>query len=68
MVISVDKTFLSNVERGLRAPTLGTIDKIAQGLDVNLVYVFEGVGGEASLDASRAPSERPTDADCVSQP
>ena len=42
--VNLDKTFLSDIERGNRSATLDTIDKIARGLDVSLSELFLGVG------------------------
>ncbi len=36
MIVGLDKTYLSEVERGMRSPTLDSMDKIAQGLGVPL--------------------------------
>lgn len=44
--VNLDKTFLSDIERGNRSATLDTIDKIARGLDVSLSELFEDVGAK----------------------
>lgn len=43
MVIGLDKTYLSEIERGMRSPTLDSIDRIAQGLGMPLSELFKGV-------------------------
>lgn len=40
----VSKTYLSDVERGSRNPSVGTLSRIAKALEVNLEELFEGVG------------------------
>ena len=40
----VSKTYLSDVERGSRNPSVATLSRIAKALEVNLEELFEGVG------------------------
>lgn len=43
LMISMDKSYLSGVETGNRNATVGTLEKIADGLDVTLESLFKGV-------------------------
>lgn len=42
--IGADKTYLSDVERGRRSPTVDMAGRIAHGLGLTLSELFEGIG------------------------
>lgn len=44
LMISIDKSFLVDIEHGRKAPTLDTIEKIARGLNVSFTELFAGLG------------------------
>ncbi|CFQ30967.1 HTH-type transcriptional regulator sinR [Yersinia bercovieri] len=37
----LDRTYISGIERGVRNPTLGVIDTIANGLSIELRVLFD---------------------------
>lgn len=43
LVIDLDKTYLSQVERGQRSPTLDTVVRIARGLGTPLADIVKGI-------------------------
>lgn len=45
LMVGIDKTFLMNVEKGRKSPTLDTIIKIASGLGISPAELFEDVDG-----------------------
>ena len=49
----VSKTYLSDVERGSRNPSVSTLSRIAKALEVNLEELFEGVGEYRFLSESK---------------
>ncbi|MFP2896033.1 helix-turn-helix domain-containing protein [Corallococcus sp. 4LFB] len=40
----VDRTYLSGIERGIRNPTLKTIDRLSRSLGVEMEVLFASVG------------------------
>ncbi len=40
---NISKNYLGDLERGTRNPTLSVIKKIADGLEINLEELFEGL-------------------------
>ena len=40
---SINKNYLSDLERGKRNPTLNILDKIANALDIDLETLFKGI-------------------------
>ena len=44
LMIGMDRTYLSGVENGKRNPTVDTLSKIADGLDVPLIELFRSPG------------------------
>jgi transcriptional regulator with XRE-family HTH domain len=41
--IDLDRTYVSGVERGMRNPTLKTLQAFAEGLSVTLSHLLEGI-------------------------
>lgn len=37
----VHRTYIGSIERGEKSPTLNTIEKIAKGLNVNIIDLWE---------------------------
>ncbi len=52
MVVGLDKTYLSEVERGMRSPTLDTMDRIARGLGTTVAVLLAAPDDRG--DAGRA--------------
>jgi regulatory protein munI len=44
--IEMDRTYFATVESGKRNISLLNIEKIADGLDISLSQLFEGIGGK----------------------
>ncbi|MFA6754941.1 MAG: helix-turn-helix transcriptional regulator [Bacilli bacterium] len=42
----INKNYLSDLERGVRNPTLKVLNKIANGLKVTLSFLFQGIDEE----------------------
>ena len=40
----VNKNYLSDLERGMRNPTVKVLEKIAQALSISLEELFKGIG------------------------
>lgn len=40
---SIDRTYIGTIERGEKSPTLNTINKIAQALNIPLHQLFENL-------------------------
>ena len=40
----VNKNYLSDLERGMRTPTVKVLEKIAQALSISLEELFKGIG------------------------
>lgn len=45
--IDMDRTYFATVELGKRNVSLQNIEKIANGLDISISELFEGLGGNA---------------------
>lgn len=44
LMIGINRSYLSDLERGQRNPSFNTLWKIAQGLDVTLESLFKDIG------------------------
>jgi transcriptional regulator with XRE-family HTH domain len=44
-IAGVDRTYISGLERGIRNPSLATIEKIAKALDSNVAELFKQLAG-----------------------
>lgn len=53
-------TFVSNLERGYRMPTLGTLVRVAEALEVRLGELLDAMEHEADAPPIAPPSERRT--------
>ena len=42
----MDRTYFATVESGIRNISFLNIEKIADGLDISLSQLFEGIGGK----------------------
>lgn len=45
----LDRTYISGIERGVRNPSLTALVKLANGIDINLSSLFEGLEVEITL-------------------
>ena len=41
--VNLDRTYISGIERGVRNPTLSTIQRLAQGLGISLQELMKGL-------------------------
>ena len=43
LMVGLDRTFLSTIENGRQNVSIETLEKIALGLDINLIELFKGI-------------------------
>ena len=58
-MVNMDRSYIAEIEAGKRNPSIGVIEKIADGLDVSLAQLFEGVDGRSATQA-QAPLPQTT--------
>lgn len=46
LLIDMDRTYFATVEMGKRNVSLKNIEKIANGLNISISELFDGIGGE----------------------
>ena len=54
LMVSIERGYLSKIEKGKRNATIDVIEKIAGGLDVSLSELFKDVDAPPSADLSDA--------------
>lgn len=59
MMISMDRSYYISVEKGARNVAFDNIEKIAEGLQVSLSELFEGIGNQYEPENPTPPRSGP---------
>lgn len=46
---NIHRTYIGSIERGEKSPTLNTVEKIANGLNVDIIIIFDN--GETTISS-----------------